>query len=135
MKLSTRAEYGLRMCFLLALNGGVLPLSMLVRQTGLSEKYLEQLLGMLKKAGIIETKRGINGGYCLTKPPHEISVNQILSAVDDNFEFADCLKGGCNDQYCPNRRLLKRIYENINGVLNDTTLKDMLDDNTKCGNT
>lgn len=132
MKLSTRARYGLRICFLMAVSEEKVTLPQIVARTDLSKKYLEQILSMLKKGGIIETYRGINGGYSLTRNPQEITVKQILEAVDDTFEITDCVSGGCTDIYCPNRKIFKKLYDNIDGILSSTTLKDMVEDNRCC---
>lgn len=132
MRLSTRARYGLRICFLMALSEEKLSLPQLAARTDLSKKYLEQILSMLKKGGITDTFRGINGGYCLARPADEITVKDVLQAVDDTFEITDCVSGECNDIYCPNRRIFKKLYDSIDGILSSTTLKDMIDENKQC---
>lgn len=128
MKLSTTATYGLRICFLLALSDGTLSLPTLVERTDLSEKYLEQIIGKLRKGGIVGAKRGIGGGYYLQKPPVEISVGNILDAVGSNFEFASCAAGDCHDAYCPNKNLFRRIYGAVDQIVSNTTLEDMVHD-------
>ena len=126
MKLSTTATYGLRICFLLAVADKMLSLSSLVEQTDLSEKYLEQILGKLRKNGIVSAKRGISGGYYLTKPAKEISVRGVLDALNSGFEFADCAAGDCSDLYCPNKLLFRRIYSAVNEIVTTTTLRKRL---------
>ncbi len=134
MKLSTRAKYGLRITFLLGLNEGTTSLSTLVKQTDLSEKYLEQLIGMLKKGGVVDSTRGAQGGYSLTKKPEEITIKEILVALNDSFDISDCAEGKCPDAYCPNKLIFKRLYEGIDGILNNTTLRDMINDYSCVGN-
>ena len=129
MKLSTRARYGLRITFLIALSQDKpVSLSSLVRQTDLSEKYLEQLLGMLRKAGIIESVRGVQGGYYLSRTPEEITIKEILEALNDSFDISDCAGGNCKDAYCPNKRIFARLSDNINSTLSSVSLQDMVDD-------
>lgn len=129
MKISTRAKYGLRLCFLIAVSGEQsVPLSTLVKQSSLSEKYLEQILAMLKKGEIVGAKRGTSGGYYLIKKPTDITINAILSALNDNFEFSDCVVGQCKDDYCPNKKIFTRIYDGINNILDNTSLQDMITD-------
>ena len=128
MKLSTRARYGLRIVFLL----GIAPdkkvsLSTLVKQTDLSEKYLEQLLGMLRRADIVESARGANGGYWLKNDPSEVTMKEVLEALDDSFEI-DCVNGSCKDEYCPNKVIFRRLYDGIDGFLTSTTIDDMIKD-------
>ncbi len=104
-------------------------LSTLVRQTELSEKYLEQLLGKLRQCDIVKTVRGVSGGYYLAKNTEDITINQILKALDDDFALTDCADGtGCSDYKCPNKRIFKRIHDGINEILDNITLKDMIDD-------
>lgn len=126
MKLSTTATYGLRICFLLALSGKMLSLSTLVEQTDLSEKYLEQILGKLRKKGIVCTKRGAGGGYYLAQLPDKIPVGSIFDALDSNFAFAKCATGQCADEYCPNKNLFRKIYGAVDDIVSSTTLEDMV---------
>ena len=128
MKFSTKATYGLRICFLLAVSDKTLSLADIVGKTDLSEKYLEQILGKLRKNGIVGAKRGASGGYFLLKPPSEISVGSILHALDSKVTLAECTAGNCIDDYCPNRMLFKRIYDAVENIVNTTTLEDMIHD-------
>lgn len=127
MKFSTRANYGLRLCFLIAIADETISLTTLVKQTGLSQKYLEQLLGMLKRGGVVDSTRGASGGYVLSRPAEEISIKDILVAVNDHFELG-CVNGECSDKYCPNRRIFIRLFDEMDKLLDSLTLKDMIDD-------
>ncbi len=126
MKLSTTATYGLRICFLLALSEKTLSLPVLVERTDLSEKYLERILGMLRKGGIVGAKRGAGGGYYLLRPPSSISVSDILNALGGNIVIAECAAGKCDDAYCPNRNLFRKIYGAVDEIVHNTTLEDMI---------
>ncbi len=129
MKFSTRARYGLRICFLIGVsNGDCISLATLVKQTSLSEKYLEQIMSKLKSGGIVKSVRGASGGYYLSRKSSEISINEILRALDDSFEVSDCATEGCNDAYCPNKRIFKRLYGEINSILDNFSLEDMITD-------
>lgn len=130
MKLSTRARYGLRLSYLLALseNGSESIKSMAVK-TNLSEKYLEQIISKLKRGGIVLSKRGQNGGYSLCKAPEEISINEILVAMEDTFDFTACATGCCADESCPNKFIFSKLYLKINSVLEEYTLQNMVDEN------
>ena len=132
MKLSSRAKYGLRICFLLGLNENeICPLTTLVKQTDLSPKYLEQILAMLKNGGIVNSKRGVDGGYILSRPAEEITILEILKALHDDFEITECVTNNCSDDYCPNRNILKKLYETVNNTLNTTSLREMIEDYRK----
>ena len=128
MKLTTRTKYGLKMCFLIAVADGTVPLSALSKQTGHSEKYLEQLLILLKKGGILASDRGALGGYRLARPAADISIKEILDALDDGFDLSECAEGVCRDAYCPNKRIFARLSDNINSTLSSVSLQDMVDD-------
>ena len=84
MKLSTKGRYGLRAMIDLARFSENEPVSIssIATRQDISERYLEQLFGLLKKAGLIKSIRGASGGYVLDKPVEAISVGDILSAVN-----------------------------------------------------
>lgn len=129
LKLSTRARYGLRITFLIGLAyDKPVSLSTLVKQTDLSEKYLGQLLIMLRKGEIVESVRGSQGGYYLSRPPEKVSVKEVLIALGDSFEITDCVGGNCPDAYCPNRIIFKRLYDGIDNFLASATIGDMIKD-------
>lgn len=129
MKLSTKARYGLRACFIMALSGGkVLSLSELSSRTNVSPKYLEKLMRILMKKNIVESSRGLYGGYVLKKEPSKISVGELFRALEDNLEFSDCVSDDCTDEYCPNRNILKKLYNGINQLLDSHSLQDLIDD-------
>ena len=128
MRLSTRATYGMRLCFMLALARAPLSASQLVRQTDVGIKYLEQLLAMLKRGDIVHAYRGKSGGYVLARDPQQITIGDMLSALDDGFDAPECVWGGCDDIYCPNRNVLGKLNDGINSVLQSVTLYDMVND-------
>ncbi len=128
MKFSTRATYGLRLCFILALSKTPLSAAQLVKKTDLSAKYIEQLLGMLKRGNIVTAYRGKAGGYELARAPEDITVGDMLVALDDAFEAPRCVDGSCDDMYCPNRNVLSALNKGINDVLGSITLDDMVSD-------
>ena len=134
MRLSTRATYGMRLCFMLALARSPLSASQLVRQTDVGIKYLEQLLAMLKRGEIVFAYRGKSGGYMLAREPQFITIGDMLVALDDGFDAPECVWGVCDDIYCPNRNVLGKLNEGINIVLQSVTLLDMVNDyRSGCG--
>ncbi len=128
MRLSTRATYGMRLCFMLALSKSPLSASQLVRQTDVGIKYLEQLLAMLKKGEIVRAYRGKTGGYTLSREPQYITLGDMLVALDDAFDAPKCVFGACDDAYCPNRNVLNKLNDDINRALESVTLLDMVND-------
>ena len=95
MKLTTKGTYGLRAAFELARAYGEnpIPLKDIAQSQELAEKYLEQLLALLKKAGIVQTVRGASGGYILSAPPNCITVNQVLTALEGDMSIVECQRG------------------------------------------
>ena len=118
----------MRLCFMLALSKSPLSASQLVKQTDVGLKYLEQLLAMLKRGNIVNAYRGKTGGYVLARDPKDITVGDMLNALDDGFDAPECVWGGCDDIYCPNRNVLSRLNKDINNALSATTLADMVND-------
>lgn len=128
MRLSTRATYGMRLCFMLALSKAPLSASQLVKQTDVGIKYMEQLLAMLRRGGIVKAYRGKSGGYILARDPKDITVGDMLDSLDDGFDAPKCAFGDCDDMYCPNRNVMVKLTDGINNVLNSVTLYEIVDD-------
>ncbi len=130
MKLSTKARYGLKACFTLALEPNKThSLSEISTKTGVTPAYLDQIFRLLKKDGIVQSERGVQGGYVLAHAPEEITIGQVTRALEDNLEIVDCLSGNtCCAGFCPTHNVWKRLYDGINGILDSLTLADMVKD-------
>lgn len=92
MRVSTRGDYACRALLSLALHAGDgMPTSVrdIAERTGLPQPYLEQILLALKGAGLVRSKRGVGGGYVLARPPEEIRLSEIVSAVDGPITLGD----------------------------------------------
>ena len=128
MKLSSKGRYGLNAMYHLALVDDYISLTELSKQTNVSQPYLEKVLGQLKKKKLIDTLRGVQGGYKLTKNPKEITIGEVLRALENDLVFSDCARAGkCNNLSCPNKGVFKIIYDRLNSVLDELTLQDMID--------
>ena len=128
MKLSSKARYGLKaMCYLAQHYGqGAKPLNAMASSTQLSEKYLEQLLAILRKAGLVESARGAAGGYYLSRSPEQISAGEVLRAVEDGLVIVDCLSGACdNRRQCATYHVWNKLYRAINECLDAMTLSSL----------
>jgi Rrf2 family protein len=92
MRLSTKSRYGLRALFDIAYNCGDKPSQIqdISRRQQISPRYLEQIFQNLKRAGILKSKRGPQGGYCLAKKPDEITVLEILNATEQDVLLVEC---------------------------------------------
>lgn len=130
MKLSSKGRYGLKaMCELAKHYGeGALSLPYIAGETLLSDKYLEQLLSVLKKDNLIDATRGASGGYFLKKAPEEISVGEILRSLENGLEIVDCLSGDCqNKATCHTYGVWSRLYKEINKCLDGISLKQLVE--------
>jgi Rrf2 family protein len=92
MRLSTKSRYGLRALFDIAYNCGSRPAQIqdISRRQEISPRYLEQIFQSLKRAGILKSKRGPQGGYCLARKPEEITVLEVLNATEQDVLLVDC---------------------------------------------
>ncbi|MGD9901404.1 MAG: Rrf2 family transcriptional regulator [Spirochaetales bacterium] len=130
MKLSAKSRYGLRAMYYLGKNTTNEPLSLktLATFSGVSAPYLEKLLGVLRVNNLIKTTRGINGGYELSRGAENISVGDIIRALEGEVLIVDCLDG-CTNTKCPNKAIFSNLYDEINKVLDNTSLKSMIENN------
>ncbi len=128
MQLNTQSRYALRATLELAREQGKsVPLSKISESQFLSVRYLEQIFSKLKKAGIVESIRGVKGGYYLAKKPNEILVGEIIQIFEE-FYPTECLKGKECDliERCLTKNLWAKLKVNIDEVLFKTTLEDLL---------
>ena len=129
MKLSTKGRYGLMAMYRLMESYGDGPQSInnIAMKENLSESYLEQLFSLLKKAKLIKSTRGVNGGYSLAKDPKEIKIGEIIEALEGNMELSCCQKDVVcpKSEECPTRDILDVVQFKIENVLDSMTLEDM----------
>lgn len=124
MKLSSRSVYGIRVCSLIAIEENPpVAVSALAAKTHLSEKYLEQILCSLVKGGVLVSTRGAGGGYTLARAAKDISLLDILLAVDDAFSVG--CAAGCSKQ-CPDKTTFEGIEEQINLIFQSSSLADIV---------
>lgn len=138
MKLSTKGRYGVKAMFELALSvgKGPIPLNSIADKQSLSVHYLEQLFSSLRKAGLVKSIRGAQGGYMLAKKPEDITVGDIIRTLEGPLAPADCVtdddsKECYKAEYCVTRTIWEKIRDSINNVVDGITLQDMIDDHKK----
>ncbi|MEM1505475.1 Rrf2 family transcriptional regulator [Domibacillus sp. 8LH] len=131
MKVSSRGEYALRALIVLGQKKELMPISEISEGTLVTVKYLEKILLSLKKLGYVESKRGVQGGYFLSKSPAEINIGEVIRQIEGPLSPMSCasvtayepcqLEGSC---------LLKPLWalvrDTIAYVLEQTTLEDLL---------
>jgi len=130
IRLSTKGRYGTRAMLELALNegGGPVLLREIAGKQGISVKYLEQITPALKSAGLVNSNRGANGGYYLARPSEEITVKEIIEALEGPIKFVDCVDGPdiCKKiDLCVTRDLWDEVSRKISVLLESKTLKDL----------
>lgn len=130
MKLSTRGKYGLYAMYYLALHKGEGPQTLQSISTiGVPKQYLEQILGNLRRAGLVITTRGAQGGYEMATEPKATSLLDIIDAVEGPIELSECAaaEASCAQSgTCPVRRVWQRVTDSINTELDKIKLSDML---------
>ena len=139
MMFSTRAEYGVRVMVDLARRGGVepVPLGEIADGEGLPLAYLEHLVARLRRAGLIESRRGARGGYLLARPPGEITMAEVVEALEGSIAPIECISSGpdgtirCSresdaDHVCTTKLLWTRVRASIIDTLRATTLDELI---------
>lgn len=133
MKISTRGRYAVRVMLDLASHdtGECIKVNQIAKRQGISGKYLEQIIGILNKAGYVRSVRGAQGGYLLAKAPSEYTVGMILRLTEGSLNPVACLDGGENAcercDTCETLTVWKDLAEAINQVVDHVTIADLLE--------
>ncbi len=127
MKVSTRGDYAARALLSLALHGSDTPTSVkeIAERTNLPQPYLEQILLAVKGAGLVRSKRGVGGGYVLARPADEISLADILGAVEGPAE-ADITEHDHCEGHCVLQEVWVDVGDATRKLLADWTLADLV---------
>ena len=132
MNISTKGRYGLRAILDIAMYGGSKPvtLSAIAERQHLSEGYLEQLMLPLKKAGLITSTRGAQGGYLLSRPASEITAGEVFRALEGPLAVVSCI-GETGDEDCERRDacgsafIWNEVQQAISSVLEMYSVADL----------
>lgn len=132
MTISTKGRYALRiMTDLGAHMGETVKLKDIAARQEISEKYMEQIIAVLNKAGYVRSTRGAQGGYQLVKQPQEYTVGMILRLTEGSLAPVECLAENAlsceRSERCATVEIYKRIYNAVNDVIDHTTVQDLLD--------
>jgi Rrf2 family transcriptional regulator, cysteine metabolism repressor len=130
MKLSTRSRYGLRAVVELANHYGQGPRAMseIASEQQLSRKYLDSLFSSLKVAGLVISRRGPGGGWTLTRAPAEITVTEVLRALEGSLAMVSCVDfpATCSrTPSCATREVYVAIHEAVVGVLDGMSIQSL----------
>ncbi len=133
LNISTKGRYGLRAVLDLAVHqdGDPVPLSNIATRQNISEGYLEQLMIPLKRAGIVRSVRGAQGGYLLVKPPGDIYVGEVIRALEGPIAPTACVNEQdpeyCDrGEYCATKILWEKVRDSVAEVLDSFTLEDLI---------
>lgn len=133
MKISTKGRYALRLMLDLATYNTGEPVSIrdIAKRQQISEKYLEQIIAVLNKAGFVRSVRGAQGGYVLKKDPKEYTVGMILRQTEGDLSPVSCIGDEgtpCErKETCVTVRIYEKINDAVNGVVDHITLSDLLE--------
>jgi Rrf2 family protein len=134
MKLSLRGEYALRALVVLGLNydRSVLRIQAISEQQNIPKRFLEQILNDLKSAGVVESKRGVAGGYRLSKPPEEISLAVVIRHIEGPLAPVSCVsekfyaRCSCPDESkCGIRNVMKEVRDAIVKILENVSVAEL----------
>lgn len=131
MKLSTRTRYGIRAVIELAQHESKRPLQLKViaERQGISVKYLEQLMSLLRSSGFVRSIRGSKGGYILARSPEQIRLSEVFRCLEGPVSTTECTedKDYCDRAAdCAAREVWMQVEEAIQRVLNGITLADLV---------
>mgnify|MGYP004635335161 FL=1 len=133
MKISTKGRYAVRVMLDLALNntGECIKVKDIASRQGISEKYLEQIIAVLNRAGYVNSVRGAQGGYRIAKDPSEYTVGMILRLTEGSMAPVACLDEGAPDcdrcDTCETLEVWKDLYAAINNVIDNVTIADLVE--------
>lgn len=134
MKLTSRGRYAVTAILDIAIHGQKDPVSLadIADRQAISLSYLEQLFAQLRREGIVHSVRGPGGGYKLEKNPQEITVGQIISAVNESIDATKCKgSGNCrNDSKCLTHSLWERIEGQIEQFLGTISLAELMEEHS-----
>lgn len=137
MKISTRGRYAIDVMVDLAMydSGGPVSVKDIAKRKQISNKYLEQIISMLQKAGLVKSIRGSQGGYQLKRKPEEYSVGAILRVTEGDLAPVSCIEegdSGCaRKSTCSTIKIWQQLNDAINGVVDNISLADLVEWNNQ----
>ena len=132
MKISTKGRYAIQLILDIAQhsNGENISLKDISRRQDISLKYLEQIVNILSRAGLLKSQRGSQGGYKMTRSPEEYTIGDILRVTEGEMAPVSCLEGAENQclkmDQCPTFEFWKGLHQTINDYLDGTTIADLV---------
>lgn len=136
MKMSTKGRYGIKAMLELALVYDISTISVrsIAEKQNISELYLEQIFSILKKAELIKSVRGAKGGYSLSKKPKDITIKNIMDALEGPISISNCIEKDAqcdNLDKCATRVLWTKLRDAIDDIFSSVTLQDIINEHNK----
>lgn len=136
MKISTKGRYALRMMIEFGMNlDRCTKISQVAARQGISDKYLEQIVTLLHRAGYVRSSRGAQGGYMLTRKPEEYTVGMILRQTEGSLSPVSCLDDEVNQceraSHCAALTVWQQLKDAIDQVVDSVTLADLVEEQKK----
>ncbi len=129
MRVSQRTEYGVRAMIALARDfDEVISIKELAERESMPETFLEQIMSDLRKAGLLKSVRGPNGGFKLKDAPSEITIGRVIATLEGSLSPARCGSDCSKQDGCSTRSVLDRIERSITETLDGIYLKDLVGD-------
>jgi len=134
MKLSLRGEYALRALLVLGLNykQSVVRIRTISQEQNIPKRFLEQILNDLKSAGVVESRRGVAGGYRLARPPEDISLASVIRHLEGALAPISCVserfyeKCSCpNEARCAIRSVMREVRDAVVNIIEKLTVADL----------
>lgn len=133
MKISTKGRYGLEALMVMCLETGQnhVSLKKIAETLNISEPYILQIFLVLRRSGIVDSVRGAQGGYVLSRDPGQITVGEVLNALEGPLSPVSCVVEGCREscsrmEGCATRLLWERVKNSLNVLTNSMTLHDLV---------
>ncbi len=132
MRITSRGRYAISILYDLAVNGGERPVSVkeMAQRHDMSVKYTEQIIGILNKAGYVNSSRGFQGGYQLKQSPEHYVIGDLLRLTEGNLSPVECLEAeGTNcpkKKQCESRKLWEKVDDAVKSVVDHVTIADLI---------
>lgn len=134
MKISTKGQYGLEALIYLALNASAGPVSIrnIAQYCNISEAYILQIFLVLRRAGIVSSIRGAQGGYELSRKPSEINVKEVIETLEGPLAPVACIAEGCGEpciryEMCSTRLFWEKIKDRLDALASSITLAHLVE--------
>lgn len=131
MKISTKGRYALRLMTDLAVHGssGNISIKSIAERQNISVKYLEQIISVLHRGGLVKSERGASGGYRIAADPKKCTVGMVLRLTEGSLAVTPCTEGDCNtcERYacCPTVKVWEKLNSAISEVVDSITIADL----------